>query len=86
MAVKSSLYAVEKNNPEAQLKLARLGYQQAREFNDYYEAYFWAMPAAAGKNMSAQTLLLKIREKIPAEHLAQFEAVVKKGIKRLERQ
>ncbi len=86
MAVKSSLYAAEKNNPEAQLKLARLGYQQAREFNDYYEAYFWAMPVAAGKNMSAQTLLLKIREKIPAEHLAQFEAVVKKGIKRLERQ
>jgi hypothetical protein len=59
---------------------------QARATDDYREAYFWAMAAAAGKNMSAETLLLKIKEQIPAEHLPQFEAVVKKEIKRLGRQ
>ena len=86
MAIKSYLYAAKKNNPEAQIKLARLRYQQARVTDDYYDAYFWAMAAAADNNMSVQPLLLKIMEKIPAEHLAQIEAVAKKGIKRLERQ
>lgn len=86
MAVKSYRYAAKKNNAEAQIKLARLRYQQPRELDDYREAYFWAMAAAAGKDMSAQALLLKIMEKIPAEHLAQLEAAAKKGIKRLERQ
>jgi TPR repeat protein len=90
MAVKSYLYAAEKNNPEAQIKLARLRYQQASAPDDYYEAYLWAMAAAAGNNMSAQTLLLKIKEKIkeqiPAEHMPQFEADIKKAIKRLGRQ
>ncbi len=85
MAIKSYLYAAKKNNPEAQIKLARLRYQQAREMDDYCEAYFWAMAAAAGKNIAAQPLLLKIVEKLPQEHMAALEAEAKKGIKRLEK-
>ncbi len=86
MAIKSYLYAAKKNDPEAQVKLARIRYQQAGEMDDYYEAYFWAMAAAAGKNMTARPLLLKIMEKLPAEHMAELEAAAKKGIKRLGRQ
>jgi TPR repeat protein len=83
MAAKAYKYAAEKNNPEAQIKFARLLYQHAKDRFDYQDAYFWAMAATMAQIPKAPELLSQIEKKFSSEHLTAMEADAKKGIKRL---